>query len=207
MSSTSMTYDAGSARMRIKKQQTYTRGQINDMSIHANAATFSFVNTAGPSLTVPFAAYANLFTNASGDFHPILTRLGSSLDGTKWLALSEGTKLKYEGDQFVARIYAHVTVRPNASDNRILALPVTGPGNGYTVAPTIAFSGDGTGATATAVLNLATQVVQSITIDVGGSGWGDAGTTASITGSPSNASVGTPTVVKATKFMIAVYKK
>lgn len=60
----------------------------------------------------------------------------------------------------------------------ITGFTITEGGAGYTSAPTVTISGDGTGATATAVLT--GDAVTSITVDTGGTGYSAGGTTVTI---------------------------
>lgn len=63
------------------------------------------------------------------------------------------------------------SVREAAVDGRVDTVVVTAGGSGYTTAPTVAILGDGTGATATAVIDSGSGQVVKINITNGGTGY------------------------------------
>lgn len=201
--STSMTFNAGSRRFKTKQQQEFTRRKIDNMTVRIDGAALWFCNPSGPAKSIT-TEYVNVFTDASGNVHPTPALLGKAFkSGTKWNVTGNGTKLKYHGDAYFGNLYGTLVIRPNASDNRIISVDVNDAGSGYSDIPDITFSGAGSGAVATAVVDLSTGTLTGVIVNNGGSGWGDAGTTANVGG---NGTLNNIVVSKRTKVEIAIYK-
>lgn len=201
--STSMTFNAGSRRFKTKQQQEFTRRKIDNMTVRIDGAALWYCNPSGPAKTIT-TEYVNVFTDASGNIHPSPTLLGKAFkSGTKWDVTGNGTKLKYHGDAYFGNLYATLVIRPNASDNRIISVDVNDAGSSYTSVPDITFTGTGSGAEATAVIDLSAGTLTGVIVNNGGSGWGDSGTTASVTG---NGTLNNIVVSKRTKVEMAIYK-
>lgn len=77
---------------------------------------------------------------------------------------------RYEVYQFTKNIAEQPVAIANLISGAVNSVTVTVAGIGYTIAPTVSFSGDGTGATGAAVLN-ATGGIDRIVVNTGGSGY------------------------------------
>ena len=114
------------------------------------------------------------------------TAIFSTADGYAWkymFTVSPANVLKFVSTDFIPvkrlvtnpgvtdAYYNQYLVEQAAVDGRIDNIVVTNAGSGYSSTPTVAITGDGTGATATAVRDAGTNTIIRVDITSGGSGY------------------------------------